>query len=48
MKTYKEMVKEIKRPFMELLRSTDAALESVKECMQAGAFAPSAPLRKPL
>lgn len=29
MKTYKEMVKEIK------LRSTDAALESVKECMQA-------------
>lgn len=35
MKTYKEMVKEIKRSFMELLRSTDAALESVKECMQA-------------
>ena len=31
MKTYKE----IKDSFTELLRSTDAALESVKECMQA-------------
>lgn len=35
MKTYREMVKEIKSSFTELLRSTDAALESVKECMQA-------------